>query len=161
MLNHTYDVIARNRLGRALFDAFTYSENLLLNLFLDSAARSFYADWRKAARNTVAGYRLAIGHAPDDPRIGQILDELERGSREFSDMWAHQDARGKNAELKTFRHPEVGELTLRMQTFDVRSGPAQQLVVYHAEAGSPSAHGLVLLGAMAATADRDTATSAG
>ncbi len=38
-----------------------------------------------------------------------------------------------------------------MQTFDVRSAPGQQLVVYHAEPGSPSADAMRLLGTITAT----------
>ncbi|CNG07464.1 XRE family transcriptional regulator [Mycobacterium tuberculosis] len=38
-----------------------------------------------------------------------------------------------------------------MQTFDVRSGPGQELVVYHAEPGSSSSETLALLGSLAAT----------
>jgi hypothetical protein len=49
-------------------------------------------------------------------------------------------------------HPDVGVLDLRMQAFDVRSAPGQQLVVYQAEPGSRSAEGLSLLGALAASA---------
>jgi hypothetical protein len=49
------------------------------------------------------------------------------------------------------RHPEVGEVTLRMQTSDVRAAPGQQLVVHRAEPGSPSADALRLLGTLAAT----------
>jgi MmyB-like transcription regulator ligand binding domain len=40
-LGRTYDVLARNRLGAALWRPFTYSDNLLLNIFLDDAAPSF------------------------------------------------------------------------------------------------------------------------
>jgi transcriptional regulator with XRE-family HTH domain len=160
VLNHTYDVLARNRLGRALFSEFGYSDNLLLNMFLDPAARTFYAHWHTAAVNTVAGYRLAVGAVPDDPRVNRLVADLRRDSPEFADMWARNDARGKTADVKTFRHREVGELTLRMQTFDIRSSPGQQLVVYHAEQGSPSAQALALLGAVAATLDREAAESA-
>jgi hypothetical protein len=38
-----------------------------------------------------------------------------------------------------------------MQAFDVRSSPGHQLIVYHAEAGSPSAEALRLLGTLDAT----------
>jgi hypothetical protein len=152
-------VLARNRLGEILFAGFTYSRNLTLNMFLDPVARSFYRDWHAAAVNTVAGFRLAHGAAPHDPRIVAVLRELEAESPEFRDLWARNEARGKNAQQKTFVHREVGELTVRMQTFDVRSAPGQELVVYHAEPGSPTAHGLRLLGTLAAT--RDATAGAG
>jgi hypothetical protein len=42
----------------------------------------------------------------------------------------------------------VGELTLRMQAFDVRSAPGQELVVYYAEPDSRSAEALSLLSAL-------------
>ena len=158
VLGRTYDVLARNRIGTALFDSFNYSDNLLLNMFLDPASRSFYFAWRHAAVNTVAGFRMAAGAMPDDPRREQILAELTASSAEFTEIWARNDARGKSAEIKTFVHHEVGQLTLRMQTLDVRSTPGQQLVVYHAEPGSASAQAIRLLGALAATHDRDTAS---
>jgi hypothetical protein len=151
LLGRTYDVLARNRLGAALWRPFTYSDNLLLNVFLDDAAPTFYKNWRAAAVNTVAGFRAAAGAALDDPRVHQILEELTGKSPEFVQIWERNDARGKNADEKTFVHPDVGELTLRMQTFDVRAAPGQQLVVYHADAGTPSAEALHLLGTLAAT----------
>ncbi|WP_272493055.1 helix-turn-helix domain-containing protein [Jidongwangia harbinensis] len=157
VLGRAYDVLARNRLGAALFAGFTYSENLVLNMFLDPFARSFYRDWPAAAVNTVAGFRLAEGATPHDPRIARVLRELREESAEFVRLWKRNEARGKRAEVKTFVHGEVGELTLRMQTFDVRSAPGQQLVVYHAEPGSPAAQGLRLLGSIAATRDSTVA----
>jgi transcriptional regulator with XRE-family HTH domain len=153
LLGRTYDVLARNRLGAALWRPFTYSDNLLLNMFLDDAAPAFYKDWRTAAVNSVAGFRAAAGAAPDDPRVTELVRELTATSRAFVEIWERNDARGKNAEVKTFVHPDVGELTLRMQTFDVRSAPGQQLVVYRAEAGTASAQALSLLGSLSATDD--------
>lgn len=157
LLGRAYDVLARNRLGAALFAPLRYSQNLLLNVFLDDAAPGFYRDWRAIARSTVAGFRMAAGAggtAPDDPRVAELVGELRPNSPEFVELWDRHDARGKAAEQKTFVHPEVGELTLRMQTFDVRSSPGQQLVVYHAEPGSSSADALTLLGTLAETEDQ-------
>lgn len=155
LLGRTYDVLARNRLGAALWRPFTYSDNLLLNVFLDDAAPTFYKNWRAAAVNTVAGFRAAAGAALDDPRVQEIVEELRARSHAFVEIWERNEARGKNAEEKTFVHPDVGELTLRMQTFDVRSAPGQQLVVYHAEPGTASAQALHLLGSLAATGDAE------
>lgn len=149
--NRAYDVLAANELATALFGGFTHSHNLMHVVFTDPAARSFYADWDDVARDSVAGFRLGQGADPDDPRVRAVLDELLGVSTEFRDLWSRHDARGKSLHSKRFRHPDVGALTLTMQAFDVRSAPGQELVVYHAEPGSPSAEALALLGTVAAT----------
>lgn len=60
--------------------------------------------------------------------------------------------RVRTRDPKKFRHHDVADLTLLTQTFDVRSAPGQQLVIYQAEPGSASAQALTLLGTLAATA---------
>lgn len=150
VLTRTFDVLARNGIADALFGTSACSTNLLLNMFFDPAARSFYLDWRAAALNAVAGFRLALAEAPDDLRAATLLDDLLASSPDFTEIWARQDARGKTADTKALFHRDVGALTLRVHAFDVRSRPGQQLVVYHAESDSPSAHALTLLGMIAA-----------
>jgi hypothetical protein len=153
--DRAYDVLASNALADALFHGWTHSRNLLHVVFTDPAARAFYRDWYDVARNSVAGFRLGHGAAPDDPRVRQVLTELLDASPEFAELWARHDARGKALERKRFQHREVGPLTLIMQCFDVRAAPGQELVVYHAEPASPSSEALALLGSLAATARRE------
>ncbi|MEV2256044.1 helix-turn-helix transcriptional regulator [Streptomyces sp. NPDC050147] len=153
--NRAYDVLASNTIADALFHGWTHSHNLMHVVFTDPAARAFYRDWHEVARNSVAGFRLGHGVAPDDPRVRQVLGELLERSPEFAELWARHDARGKALERKRFQHREVGPLTLTMQTFDVRSAPGQELVVYHAEPASPSSEALALLGSLAATSRRE------
>lgn len=148
--NRAFDVLASNAIADALFHSWSHSHNLMHVLFIDPAARTFYRDWDDVARNAVAGFRLGYGQAPDDPRMRQVLTELLAESREFAELWAHNDARGKALERKRFEHGDVGPLTLTMQTFDVRSRPGQELVVYHAEPASTSSEALRLLGSLAA-----------
>ncbi|WP_433015044.1 helix-turn-helix domain-containing protein [Kribbella sp. CA-294648] len=143
--NRAYDVLASNKIADLLFDGFEFSRNLMLLVFLDPKSRQFYADWREVAANSVAGFRLGHGAAPDDPRVRAVLAELLDRSEEFRELWSRHDARGKSLETKRFQHPQVGELTLRMQAFDVRSAPGQELVVYHAEPSTRSAEALTLL----------------
>jgi transcriptional regulator with XRE-family HTH domain len=149
--NRAYDVLASNAIADALFHDWTHSRNLMHVVFTDPAARAFYRDWHEVARNSVAGFRLGHGEAPGDPRVRQVLAELLERSPEFAELWGRHDARGKALERKRFGHRHVGPLTLTMQTFDVRSSPGQELVVYHAEPGSDSAGALALLGSLAAT----------
>ncbi|MFV2144100.1 helix-turn-helix transcriptional regulator [Isoptericola sp. G70] len=150
VVGRAYDVLATNALAGALFDGFDDGVNLVLTVFLDPAARTFYPDWDEVASSTVAGFRLLHGAFPHDPRIREVLRTVTAQSTEFADRWARHDARGKGHGSKRFHHPDVGGLTLRMQTFDVPSSPGQQLVVYHAHDGSSSA-ALRLLGSLAAT----------
>jgi transcriptional regulator with XRE-family HTH domain len=154
--NRAYDVLASNAIADALFHGWTHSHNLMHVVFTDPAARAFYRDWHDVARNSVAGFRLGHGAAPDDPRVRQVLTELLDNSREFAELWARHDARGKSLERKRFEHRDVGPLTLTMQTFDVRSAPGQELVIYHAEPASPSSEALALLGSLTATSRRES-----
>ncbi|HEX2213676.1 MAG TPA: transcriptional regulator, partial [Mycobacterium sp.] len=128
--------------------------NMMLLIFTDPRARDFYSDWPAVARDAVAGFRMGHSAAPDDPRIRAVLTALFNAGDDFRSLWERQDARRKSLASKMFRHSEVGNLTLSMQTFDVRSNPGQELVVYDAEPATPSADALRLLGSIAATVRR-------
>ncbi|NVN51021.1 helix-turn-helix domain-containing protein [Mycolicibacterium hippocampi] len=149
--NRAYDILAANPLASALFGELGAVGNLMLLVFTDPRARDFYADWPGIAENSVAGFRMAYGAAPEDPRTRAVLAELLNTSGEFTALWERRDARRKSLAEKTFCHPEVGRITLSMQTFDVRSAPGQELVVYDAPPGSPSGDALKMLGSIAAT----------
>ncbi len=148
-LGRAFDVLATNQLGHALFGGFAYSRNLLESIFLDPAARQFYADWRDVAEYTAAGFRLLSGAEPDDARLREVLASLLHGSADFREIWNDRLARGRRLTEKTFCHPDVGMMTLRVQAFDVRSSPGQELVVYRAEPGTASAEALERLRARA------------
>jgi hypothetical protein len=123
-------------------------------VFLDPDAREFYPEWERAAANTVAWLRAAIGLDRDDPALIELVGELSAKSDPFRRLWARHDIRQKTHEVKRFHHPVVGGLTLSFEALTVNSAPGQQLVVYQAEPGSPSEQALALLGSLAAT-DRD------
>lgn len=154
--NRAFDVLATNVIADALFHEWAHSRNLMHVVFTDPTARTFYQDWHDVARNSVAGFRLSHGKAPDDPRIRQVLTELLDESPEFAELRTTHGARGKALERKRFNHHAVGSLTLTMQTFDVRSSPGQELVIYHAEPASTSSEALALLGSLVATARQGT-----
>jgi transcriptional regulator with XRE-family HTH domain len=150
VLGRCLDVLAHNDLGRALFAGHTYGDDLVRLVFLDPDARDFYPDWERVAVNTVGGLRAAAGLDPNDPRLIETVGELSVKSAEFRRLWARHDIRQKARETKRFRHRLVGELTLSYEALTVNGAPGQQLVVYHAEPGSPSATALSLLGSLAA-----------
>lgn len=148
VLDHCLTIRAANDLGAALFAGHTYSTDLVRLVFLDPDAGEFYPEWERVAANTVAGLRAAAGLDPDDPQLIETVGELSVKSEEFRTLWARHDVRQKTRDTKRFRHRLVGELTLSFEGLTVNSAPGQQLVVYHAEEGSPSEAALRLLGSL-------------
>ncbi|MCX4831641.1 helix-turn-helix transcriptional regulator [Streptomyces sp. NBC_01016] len=151
VMNRTLDLLAVNALADALYAPFEPADNLARMAFLDPAGRTFYADWDRAAQATVANLREATGFDPDSPRLRELVRTLTEHSADFARLWNAHTVRGKTQDAKHFLHPDVGALTLNYQAFDVREAPGQQLVIYHADPGSPSAQSLGLLGSIHAT----------
>ncbi|WP_030253500.1 helix-turn-helix transcriptional regulator [Streptomyces violens] len=157
VMNRTLDLLAANALADALYAPFGPADNLARMTFLDPAGRHFYADWDRAAQATVANLRAAAGFAPDNPRLRELVRTLTEHSADFTRLWNAHTVRGKSQDAKHLHHPDVGPLTLTYQAFDVRDAPGQQLVIYHAEPGTPSAQSLHLLGSLHATQRRHEA----
>ncbi|MFF8410590.1 helix-turn-helix transcriptional regulator [Streptomyces omiyaensis] len=80
VVNHRRDILAANRLGKALitdFDALPARErNLARFVLLDPAARELYADWDEIAQNLVAVLRRAAGSHPDDRLLNELISEF-------------------------------------------------------------------------------------
>ncbi|MFD5746705.1 helix-turn-helix domain-containing protein [Streptomyces sp. NPDC127033] len=151
VLNPALDFLTANSLAEALFSPFERVDNLARMIFLDPAGRSFHARWHRAAESAVAALREASGLAPHYPRLRDLVRRLTAASDEFAALWSSHTVQGKSRDRKELVHPQVGPLSLAYQTFDVRGAPGQQLVIYHAEPGSPAAHALALLGTLDAT----------
>ena len=107
--------------------------------------RQFYADWDNAARGVVSNLRAGSAPFPDDPHVTAIIGELTVRSPAFGAYWARREVRPRTNEHKHLHHGQVGELDLRYQAFNVADAPGQQIFVYTAAPGSPSADALRLL----------------
>jgi len=141
----TLDVLAANRLARALSPIFTPGVNLVRRAFLDPAVRELYRDWAAMTEGTVAGLRAQAGADPD-PALTELVAELSRDSERFADLWDSYEVRPKSAGRSLLDHPIAGPLDLRYEKLAI-GYPAvgQQVVVYHAEPGSPTAAALAAL----------------
>lgn len=161
--NARLDALASNQLGRAfyshLFEAAGSPVNFARFVFLDPRAREFYADWERAARDSVAILRSEAGRDPFDRDLSDLVGELSTRSEEFRGHWATHNVRLHNKGEKRFNHPVVGELELSYDRFELPADPGVSIVAYTAEPGSKSAEAFSLLASWAATEAADEIAS--
>ena len=90
--NARLDILAANQLGAALFAPVLTGPAQPANnarfLFLDPAAREFYADWGRQAQDVVAMLRTEAGHSPHDKALSNLVGELSTRSENFRTWWA-------------------------------------------------------------------------
>jgi hypothetical protein len=153
VFNAQHDLIAANLMGRALFAPHFEAEkpNLARFIFLDPRARDYYVDWPLARSVTAAMLRLAAGRDPLNQELTALIGELSTLSSHFRKDWAEQDVHEHRTGQKVYRHPEVGEIDLTYDVFELPGEPGLSISTYSAEEGSPSAEKLALLASWAAT----------
>ena len=145
------DVLAANRIARALSPGFAPGQNFLRWRLLDPAARDFFVDWDEATDVAVSGLREAAGSDPEDPRLRSMIDELSAASERFRELWARAEV-GYRVGVIHMRHPTVGDLYLHRNRFNIPHSGGQHLLTYRAEPGSESAAALDALRAAATSA---------
>lgn len=156
--NGRLDIVATNRLGRALFSEMYAAPQRPVNfgrfVFLDPRAATFYRDWDDAAHQTVALLRSEAGRAPHDRALSDLVGELSTRSEDFRTLWASHDVRDHRTGLKIITHPAVGDLDLNYEALGLSEDRGLLLIAYTAAPGSASSDGLRLLTSWAATQDQ-------
>lgn len=156
--NGRADVLAVNRLGYALyspvFDGPVRPANTARFTFLDPRAPEFYRDWEKTATDMVGVLHAEAGRNPYDRGLTDLIGELSTRSDTFRTRWAAHHVRFHRTGVKQLHHPVVGDLDLTYEALELPSEPGLTLIVYTAEAGTPTHDALELLASWAATLDR-------
>jgi len=153
--NGRMDILAANRLGRALysqhFDSAHRPANSARFIFLDPRAPAFYVDWEQVATDAVAVLRSEAGRDPYDRDLSDLVGELSTQSELFRTRWAAHNVRYHDTGTKRFHHPVVGDLTLTYETMTLVGDSGLTMFAYTAEAGSKSEEALNLLASWTAT----------
>lgn len=148
-----FEVLAWNDLAAALMEDFgacaPEERNLARRAFLAAPASDepLYgiSDGAEFRQNVVSRLRVAQARYPSDPVVTGLIDQLREGSAEFARLWERHDVLATPVLTKTFRHPVVGEVTVDCDALTLTDRD-QQLVLYTAPPGSPSAEALAFLG---------------
>lgn len=156
--NGRLDVVAMNRLARALYEPLLADRRRPANtarfVFLrPDDAREVFADYDKVARDSAAILHLEAGRSPHDPALVELVGELSTRSETFRGYWASHDVHIHTSGRKRLRHPVVGLLDLDFEALQLAADPGLQLNVYTAATGTPAADALALLSSWVATQD--------
>ena len=155
--NGRHDIVAMNRLGRALYSPVLADPRRPANttrfLYLDPAAQEFFVDWDRIANDAAAMLRLEAGRNPHDRALIELVGELSTRSELFRERWASHDVQYHRSGRKRLNHPVVGQLDLNFESMELPSEPGLTLNVYTAAADTPTSDGLKMLATWAATQD--------
>ncbi|AOS61912.1 helix-turn-helix domain-containing protein [Actinoalloteichus hymeniacidonis] len=158
--NTRQDIVAANALGRALYAPMFDAEdepNTARFAFLDPRAQSFYVDWAQVRRMTAAMLRMEAGRNPLDADLTRLIGELSTRSSEFRKDWAAHHVHVHETGKKIFCHPEVGEIEVEFDVFELVGDQGLRLATYGTEPGTPSADAFALLASLTMT-DRQART---
>lgn len=159
--NGRHDIIAANRMGRALYAPVFEDPRRPVNttrfIYLNPAAREFWRDYDTISHDAASMLRLEAGRNPHDPELIRLVGELSTQSELFRQRWASQDVKFHRSGLKRIHHPVVGDLDLTFESMELPSEPGLVLNVYTAPSGSSTSDGLRMLSSWAATQDEEQA----
>lgn len=149
VLGRRMDILAWNPLAAALLTDFGQvpekKRNYARLCFTNPCFRGLHLDWRTIARNCVAELRLEAAQHPGDPELAMLVGELSVVDADFRQWWAGRQVTGLRVGTQRLRHPVAGDLTLDWDSLTCTAAPAQQLVIWTAEPGTPSHDGLRFL----------------
>ncbi|MEV0264245.1 helix-turn-helix transcriptional regulator [Streptomyces sp. NPDC050617] len=149
VLGRRSDVLAVNRMGKALFADFDEipprQRNYARWLLLSEEAHALFVDWEDQARATVESLRLEVSRDPDDRATTALIEELREESPDFNHWWRQHSVHQRTYGSKRLRHPLVGELTVQYETLTPPGDPDTSLYVYTVQPDSPSRRALDLL----------------
>jgi hypothetical protein len=152
------DILAVNRLGRALYAPVLDGQRLPVNLarflFLNPRSSDFYVAWEQTGNQAVAILRGEAGRNPYDRRLQDLVGELSTRSPEFRARWAAHNVRLHRSGGKQLHHPVAGDLELTYEALELPADPGLTMITYTAEPGSASQEALAFLASWAATLDQ-------
>ena len=157
VLGRRSDVLAANRLARALFADFERmrpaERNYARWIFADTDARALFVDWEQQARATVESLRLDLGADPTDRATTGLVADLRAQSTDFDQWWNEHRVYQRTHGTKRLRHPVVGDLTVDYETLTLPGDHDTTIFAFSTEPNSPSQRALNLLASWTLTPD--------
>jgi hypothetical protein len=144
VIDAAWDVIAMNALATALLG--DRRENILRRHFKGEKSPVVRSPEEVAAMEEgwVGDLHRSAGRYPHDGPLHALIEDLQRISPRFAELWEQRPVVQHVSDRKTIEHPEIGRITVDCDVLTV-AGSDLRLVVYTAPPGSDDARALALL----------------
>ncbi|MDR1151164.1 MAG: helix-turn-helix transcriptional regulator [Bifidobacteriaceae bacterium] len=127
------DVIASNEPARAAFSPLFGSPfqppNNARFVFLDPAARQFFANWESEADAIAAILHTRAAHFPDDAVLARAIAELRERSADFALRWKTYPVTMSPRRVIEVNHPLAGRMVFFNETLALAEDQGLYLVV--------------------------------
>jgi transcriptional regulator with XRE-family HTH domain len=130
VLGRAWDVLDCNEAANALFDFRYLPCRNYLRLTFTPEFRSFHANWEQTVRQLVGAFRAQHAASLRDPRIVDLVDDLEEHCPQFRHYWGEQTVREENSGHWTCDHPSVGRLRFNFVMLGVLDSPGLVVKLY-------------------------------
>ncbi|NEB17997.1 MULTISPECIES: helix-turn-helix transcriptional regulator [Streptomyces] len=147
IVNDRQDIVAWNAAAAALitdFSRLTPEERNLTRIstrFRDTLCTGAPGSETDFSRQVAAQLRAASVLYPTDNVLAELINEFATHDPDFASSWRNHAVRPIPGVRKNLHHPTLGELEIDRHTLGL-PGSGFSLVMYTAEAGSPSAAAL-------------------
>jgi transcriptional regulator with XRE-family HTH domain len=105
-------------------------QNMLHWMLCSPLAKERLPDWESDTRDIIARWRSELAKWPHDERVTRKIAEFARLSPLFAGLWRKHDVQEHRSLTRRFRHPRLGEQTLRMALMITPDDPLVGLVVH-------------------------------
>lgn len=147
IVNDRLDIVAWNAAVAALitdFSRLTPDERNLTRIstrFRDSLCTGAPGSETDFSQQAAAQLRAASTRYPTDNVLAELINEFATRDPDFASSWRNHAVRPMPSVRKNLHHPTLGELEIDRYTLSL-PGSGFSVVMYTAEAGSPSAAAL-------------------
>jgi transcriptional regulator with XRE-family HTH domain len=132
--NSRFDILADNDAFTDLF-RFWHSlpcihHNTLWCVLTEPTSRNQFRGYDEHARYLVARLRAAYARHVGEPDWEEDIRRLSSLSSEFTELWARHEVAEYQPRIRTFIHPQAGELTFTTSELQVPASQETRLIVY-------------------------------
>lgn len=140
VVDRYWNFVAANDAARLVFGwQQKVDGNCLLDFFGTSLYRGGIVRWEETAQIVVANYRYEMSRHGQDDGYRAVIDTLFESSPEFAELWGRQEVQPAAPTLKTFNHPEVGQLVMEGRMLHLPERSDLTLVLHMPQPGTSTA----------------------